>query len=156
MKLANALPEDALVFTDTANIHGTYTGGTLTLTGTDTQAAYQAALRSVRYVNNSQNPDTTARTITFAASDGTDASAPATKTVAVVAVDDPTTVSSSSGATTFTEDGGAVVIDGGAHAGRPGQRVRHRRHDHHQRRRPARLHRHGRRSTARSAATRSR
>jgi hypothetical protein len=41
------------------------TTGVLTLTGNATIAQYQTALRAVRYSNSSDNPDTTARTITF-------------------------------------------------------------------------------------------
>ena len=42
---------DVLGFTDTASITGSYNAGTgvLTLSGADTLAAYQAALRSVTY-----------------------------------------------------------------------------------------------------------
>ena len=41
------------------------TKGVLTLTGTATIAQYEAALRSVRYNNTSERPDTTPRTITI-------------------------------------------------------------------------------------------
>ena len=37
--------------------------GVMTLSGTATQASYQEALRAVQYVNSSDNPDTTARSI---------------------------------------------------------------------------------------------
>ena len=50
--------EDLLAFSNTANITGSFDAptGTLTLTGTDTVANYQAALRSVTYTDNSENP----------------------------------------------------------------------------------------------------
>lgn len=62
--------EDKLLFTNTGKITGTWnnTAGTLTLTGVDTLANYQAALRSVQYLNDPLNgiPTTTAtRTVTF-------------------------------------------------------------------------------------------
>ena len=40
-------------------------GDTLTLTGTATAAAYQAALRDVTYRNSSDSPSTLTRTVTF-------------------------------------------------------------------------------------------
>lgn len=63
---------DVLAFTDTPNITGVYSNGTLTLSGTDTVANYQAALRSVTYVSSSQSP--AARTVSFQVTDGTDPS----------------------------------------------------------------------------------
>lgn len=61
---------DVLAFSNTPNITGVFNPGTgtLTLTGTDTVANYQAALRSVTYVSTSQNP--AARTISIQATDG--------------------------------------------------------------------------------------
>jgi large repetitive protein len=46
------------------------TTGVLTLTGPASVAAYQRALRGVRYANTSHNPITTARTVTFQVTDG--------------------------------------------------------------------------------------
>ncbi len=50
--------EDVLAFTNTANISGSWNAatGTLTLTGSDTLANYQAALRAVSYQDTSANP----------------------------------------------------------------------------------------------------
>ncbi|MGH8625020.1 MAG: DUF4347 domain-containing protein, partial [Gammaproteobacteria bacterium] len=62
---------------------------TLTLSGTDTVANYQQVLRTVTYDNSSQSPNTTARTITFQASDGIEYSNVALATVTVNAVNDP-------------------------------------------------------------------
>ena len=66
--------EDVLAFANTANITGSWDvgSGTLTLTGSDTLAAYGTALQSVTYQNTSENPDTTARTVTFTINDGDD------------------------------------------------------------------------------------
>jgi hypothetical protein len=77
--------EDTLAFANTSNITGSFdsTTGTLTLTGTDTVANYQAALRAVTYSNTSGNPNTSDRTITFIISDGSLASAPAMKTITI-------------------------------------------------------------------------
>src|SRR5690606_14402086 len=59
--------QDVLSFNDTTTITGVWnaTTGVLTLTGTDTLANYQAALRAVKYENTSDNPDTSTRTVTF-------------------------------------------------------------------------------------------
>ncbi|MFC7522693.1 Ig-like domain-containing protein [Parapedobacter sp. GCM10030251] len=87
--------EDVLGFTNDGvnmgNITGSYNlaTGTLTLTSagaTATLAEWEAALRAVTYSNTSGNPDVATRTVSFVIGDGTDDSAPATKSVAVVAV----------------------------------------------------------------------
>ncbi|WP_164076122.1 hypothetical protein, partial [Stenotrophomonas maltophilia] len=61
------------------NVVGTYNGatGVLTLTSsgaTATLAQFQAVLRSVTYTDTSDTPDTSPRTITFTANDGSGAS----------------------------------------------------------------------------------
>ena len=82
--------QDVLGFVDQSGITGLWNpgSGTLTLTGSATIANYQAALRSVTYVNGSDNPSTAPRTVTWIVNDGTDPSAPATSTVTVAAVND--------------------------------------------------------------------
>lgn len=52
------LGEDVLAFNNTPNITGVFNAvtGTLTLSGTDTVAKYQAALRSITYANTSNTP----------------------------------------------------------------------------------------------------
>lgn len=66
------LGEDFLDFTDTGNITGSFASGSgiLTLTGTDTKANYQAALRDVTYENTSSDPIELNRTISFVVNDG--------------------------------------------------------------------------------------
>ncbi len=66
-----SLAEDTLLFTDTSAITHSWDSltGTLILTGTDTVANYQAALRSVAYLNTSDDPDTSVRTIDIAVTD---------------------------------------------------------------------------------------
>jgi large repetitive protein len=85
--------EDLLAFSNTATITSSFDAatGTLTLTGTDTVANYQAALRSVSYADNSDNPSTAARTVTFTADDGqatNHLSAGSNHTINVTAVND--------------------------------------------------------------------
>ena len=82
--------QDVLSFTDTATITGTWNAatGTLTLTGTDTLANYQAALRTVKYQNTSDNPSAATRTVNFKVNDGAADSNVVTRDVAVAAVND--------------------------------------------------------------------
>lgn len=64
---------DELLFTDTANITGSFAAGELTLTGTDTVAAYQDALQSVEFAvtgASENNPIAGTRTIRFVVNDG--------------------------------------------------------------------------------------
>ncbi|HOT13928.1 MAG TPA: Ig-like domain-containing protein [Bacteroidales bacterium] len=89
--------EDVLSFTNTASITGTWNSstGTMTLTGSDTKANYQAALRAVKYANSSDNPTTAARTVTFTVNDGTAGSNTQTRTINITAVNDAPTASNS-------------------------------------------------------------
>ena len=64
---------------------GPQVGNTLTLTGTATPAAYQAALRDVTYRNTSEGPSTLARTVTFTVTDNTALSDSATRGITVAA-----------------------------------------------------------------------
>ncbi|MFO7905365.1 MAG: DUF4347 domain-containing protein [Pirellulaceae bacterium] len=82
--------EDFLAFTDTATITHSWNAstGTLTLTGSDTVANYQAALRSVTYENTSENPNTATRTVSFKVNDGDVDSNIQTRDVVIQAVND--------------------------------------------------------------------
>jgi autotransporter-associated beta strand protein len=64
--------EDLLSFANTANITASWNAatGTLTLSGVDTVADYEAALQSVYYVDMNPNPSTVTRTVTFQVNDG--------------------------------------------------------------------------------------
>ena len=95
--------EDLLTFTNQNGITGSYASGTeiLTLTGSSSVANYQTALRSVGYRNTAENPDITARTISFVASDGTFTSSAVTRDVTVIAVNDAPVIDTS-GALTLT------------------------------------------------------
>ena len=68
--------QDVLACGSCGGIAASFTAatGTLSLTGTASVAAYQAALRSVTYVNTSQAPSTAARTVAWSGNDGTDSS----------------------------------------------------------------------------------
>jgi large repetitive protein len=104
--------QDVLSFTNTANITAVFTPatGTLDLTGSDTLANWQTALRSVRYHNTSENPSTLARTVTWTASDGTNTSSPVTSTITVAAAND-VPVLTAGGTLNYTENDAATAID---------------------------------------------
>ena len=89
--------------------------GILTLSGADTAARYQQVLRTITYNNTSQTPNTTARTITFVASDGTDSSNVGTTTLAVNAVNDAP-VNSIPGPQNTNEDTSLVFSSAGGNA----------------------------------------
>ncbi|WP_324680719.1 malectin domain-containing carbohydrate-binding protein [Hymenobacter sp. GOD-10R] len=80
--------QDALTFTPTAAVTGTYnaTTGILALTGTAPVDQYQTVLRSVRYRNSAAAPTTATRIVRFLVNDGTFNSNAATKQVQVQAV----------------------------------------------------------------------
>ncbi|TNF66427.1 MAG: hypothetical protein EP298_09785, partial [Gammaproteobacteria bacterium] len=82
--------EDILNFTNTANITGIWsaTTGVLTLIGTDTKAAYEAALASITYENISDNPSTSQRQVDFYVNDGDDQSNVATVNIDITAATD--------------------------------------------------------------------
>jgi hypothetical protein len=84
---------DTLGFSDTATITHGYNSGTgvLTLTGHDTKANYQAALRSVTFSSTSENP-ATSKTVEFKVNDGDADSNLPTKGIAVTRVNDAPTV----------------------------------------------------------------
>ena len=111
--------EDQLAFADTALLQGTVSGGgqTVTLTAqagqSPTLADYQAALRSVTYVNLSEDPSTLLRTVTFTAHDGQDVGS-ATRPLNVLAVNDPPAVELSDGTMPYTENAPATVVDAAA------------------------------------------
>ena len=111
--------EDALSFTNVpatmGNIAGSYNAGTgvMTLTsagGTATLAQWQAALRAVQYSNSSDNPSTTSRTVTFAASDGSLGSNTVASTINIAAVNDAPAITSSTTATVSEGLSTATVV----------------------------------------------
>ncbi len=85
--------------------------GVLLLSGSAPVAQYQQVLRTVTYNNTSQAPTTTARSITFVASDGVNSSSTATTTLTVVAVNDAP-VNQVPGAQTTNEEQARVFSSG--------------------------------------------
>jgi gliding motility-associated-like protein len=82
--------QDVLSFTNTGTITGLWnnTTGTLNLTGTDTKANYEAALRSITYLNTSDDPTALVRTVSFTVSDGSTSSNTQTRNITVVPAND--------------------------------------------------------------------
>jgi uncharacterized delta-60 repeat protein len=86
--------EDLFGFANQDGITGSFnsSSGVLTLSGTASVADYQSALRSVTYVDNSLDPSTAARTVTFQVNDGASSnnhSNTQSRSVAVTAVNTP-------------------------------------------------------------------
>lgn len=82
--------EDSLLFTNQNGITGSYSSGTLRLTGSASLANYQAALRSVRYANSDATPTTSTRTITFTVTDASNGQSNSTfRTVTFTATNNP-------------------------------------------------------------------
>ena len=105
--------QDDLLFTNQSGISGSYnaTSGVLTLSGTDSVAAYETALRTVTYSNSSQNPNTGNRLLRFTVNDGLNVGS-ATRTVTVSAQDDPANVVT--GGPYAVAEGASVALDGSA------------------------------------------
>ena len=105
--------EDVLAFVDTVNISGTFDAwsGRLTLSGTDTIANYQAAIRSVTYENNSDEPSNATRTVEWIINDGDDDSVPVTREIAITAVNDASVLGGMEASVlSYTENDGPVNV----------------------------------------------
>src|SRR5205085_10437754 len=107
--------QDVLSFTNTPNISGIFSAatGTLTLSGTDTLANYQSALRSVMYSNTSNAPSTAPRTVSWQVNDGgvvNNLSNVATSTINIISVNDAPVLANSS-SITYTENDPATIIN---------------------------------------------
>ncbi|RNC85710.1 MAG: DUF2341 domain-containing protein [Balneola sp.] len=104
---------DSLIFVDTGNITGSYDGvsGVLTLSGSDTKANYQTALRSVFYRNSSTNPTVSTRTIEFEIYDWDDVSNTQSRNINVIDIaSTPILADIEADALSYNEGDGAVAI----------------------------------------------
>ncbi|HTN19335.1 MAG TPA: hypothetical protein VL125_02625, partial [Pelobium sp.] len=106
--------EDELAFTNNGSNMGNITGSYNALTGvlsltsagaTATLAQWQVALRAITYHNTSATPNTANRTVSFMATDGTDASSAVTKTVSVAGIAVITSA-------TYDADAGVLAVTG--------------------------------------------
>ena len=103
-------PQDVLAFTNAFGITGSFSGGTLTLSGAATVANYEAALRSVTYQNtNTINPVTTLRTLTIRVNDGALQSVAVTRTITIIPVNDAPILSLIEGTNMTYAEGGAAA-----------------------------------------------
>lgn len=89
--------EDSLDFTPIGGITGSWNAATatLTLSGVGSDSEYQAALASVAYVNYSENPFVSPRTVSFTINDGMASSQVATATINIASVNDAPTLDNS-------------------------------------------------------------
>jgi hypothetical protein len=87
--------EDVIGFTNQNGITGSWNAGTatLTLSGSASVAAYQAALRSVTYTDGSDDPTTASRTVLLTVSDSGASSATVSRSITVTAVNNAPTIS---------------------------------------------------------------
>ncbi len=105
---------DSLIFTNQNGISGSYSAGTLTLTGSASPAQYTAALQSITFSTTSAN--TTIRTIDVVALDSNDTGNVPSNTAVdsvVVAIPAPVVMASGSTGQTFALGGSAVAVDSG-------------------------------------------
>jgi T5SS/PEP-CTERM-associated repeat protein len=106
------LTGDTLDFTNQNGIVGTYASGVLTLTGTATVAAYQAALGSVTYGSTSTDATSggadTSRTITWTVNDEDATSAPVTSTIDVLSPPPVPTIAAPTAATIGAGQSGPI------------------------------------------------
>ncbi|MGN6282339.1 Ig-like domain-containing protein, partial [Frateuria sp.] len=119
--------QDVLSFTNVAatmgNITASYNAGTGVMTlasagGTATLAQWQAALRSITYIDTAQDADAATRTVSFTVNDGTRDSAAASKAVSVTGVNDaPMLTTTVDASPQFTEGGAAVTLFSGTTIG---------------------------------------
>ena len=81
--------EDILTYNQVGNISGTFnaSAGRMVLSGKDIKSNYETALRSVKYIDNSKNPSTVNRVLTYYVNDGTVNSDTLTRNIIITAVD---------------------------------------------------------------------
>ena len=93
---ANFENGDELQYSPVAGISGSWASasGVLTLTGSASLADYQAALRNVSYVHNTEKPTSNTRTMSFRVNDGSAWSAAETRDIDVTEVNDAPTFTS--------------------------------------------------------------
>ena len=105
---------DKLIFSTFGKIKGVFqpTTATIVLTGADTQANYQAAIRSILFVNVSNTPSTAPRTVSITVSDGLATSNIATRQITIQAVDQaPVLSTNSTGPLSYSATtGGSIAV----------------------------------------------
>ena len=84
--------EDQLLFTDQQGITGTISGNTLTLNGVASLENYQAAIRSIQFLDTSDTPFTATRSVAIVAFNGATSSNVIDQSIGVTATNDAPTV----------------------------------------------------------------
>ena len=107
---AFSVGNDSLQFTNTSGITGTFNAATgiMTLVGSGNLAAWQAALRSVRFSNNSEAPNTTPRNLNITVNTA-DESATASRTLNVVSTPDSPVLTVTGDILTFDIDDDSLI-----------------------------------------------
>jgi VCBS repeat-containing protein len=105
---------DVLVLPTTLGLRGSFNAatGTLTITGKDSNDAFQAALRTVLYKNTSVAPIAGTRTITFAVADTFGTGDPAPRGLEVTEINTPPTIALDRTALTYMENGRPLGLAG--------------------------------------------
>lgn len=103
--------QDTLLFTNQAGITGAWdtATGVLTLSGDASAADYQTALRSITYRNDSDNPDTSTRTVTFRIGDDSTVQA-VSRDITITAINDAPVVTAGGSALAYTENDAPAAI----------------------------------------------
>ena len=83
----------------------------LSLTGSASLSAYESALESITFSNNSDTPDVNTRTVTWLVNDGDSDSSAITSNVSVASVNDAPLISGVDVAISYTSGQSAQVID---------------------------------------------
>lgn len=101
---------DSLQFTNSSSISGTFNvlTGIMTFVGSGNLTAWQSALRSVRFINSSEAPDTTLRTLNITVSTA-DESASASRGLSVVSTPDSPVLTITANILTFDIDDVSLV-----------------------------------------------
>jgi len=104
---------DALSFVSQFGITGSYSNGTLLLSGSASLAQYEAVIHSVVYSNLGENPSTATRTVEIVVNDGSLDSNSVFRDIEVVAVNDAPVLTSIEGLpASHTENGPPTGITG--------------------------------------------
>ncbi len=88
----------------------------MSLSGTSSKANYETALESLTYNNTSEDPNTSARTITWVINDGYENSSAVTSAVSVTVVNDAPTIATNTGVSVARA--GSVIITASSSQGR--------------------------------------
>lgn len=94
---------DQLSFTPTGSVSGSYSNGTLVLSGDAPIAEYQSTLRSVSFSSSADNPPASAA-VGFVVDDGVDTSEQVSRNVAITAVNDRPTTQGSAASLVYSEN----------------------------------------------------